>query len=341
MQEQKRSGNRDKASRTVLVVGGAGYIGSHMCKLLVRRKHQVIILDDLSTGHRGAASHGKFIEGSYGDTELMESILRDHGVDVVMHFGAKSLVGESVGNPLLYYSANVAGTVALLSAMVRAGTRHFIFSSTAATFGEAAEVPIHEEVDQLPCNPYGMSKLFVEKILTDVDRVHGIRSAILRYFNAAGADPEGELGEDHKPETHLIPLAVKAALKTRKELTVFGNRYPTHDGTCVRDYIHINDLAKAHLLAMEYIIGEDKSGDFNFGTEQGYSVLQILKAIEKVTGHAVPHTIGDPRPGDPAVLIANSAKAQNILGWQPKHDLESIVGTAFEWIKRHPRGYEK
>lgn len=325
----------------ILVVGGAGYIGSHTAKILHKRGYKPTILDNLTTGHRAAARYGNFVEGSYDDVALVERVLREHKIQTVMHFGAKALVGESIEKPLLYYSANVSGTVNLLTAMRNVGIKHFVFSSTCATFGEPAEVPIHEGVAQNPVNPYGQSKLFVERILRDLHFSHGFNSAVLRYFNAAGCDPDGELGEDHAPETHLIPRALKAAIGQEAELVINGNDYPTKDGSCVRDYVHVNDLAEAHIKAMELMWKSNSSYDFNLGTERGYSVLEVADTIERVTGNKLKRRMGPRRPGDPPALVADSSKARTVLGWTPQHDLDSIVRSAYDWMKKHPNGYGK
>lgn len=325
----------------ILIIGGAGYIGSHTAKLLHKKGYKPIVLDDLSTGHRQAVRHGSLHEGSYNDASQVERVLREHKIGTVMHFGAKALVGESVENPLLYYSSNVGGTLSILAAMRGAGASNIIFSSTAATFGEPSpqDVPIHERVAQSPVNPYGRSKLFAERILRDMDAAYGIKSGILRYFNAAGADPERELGEDHRPETHLIPRVLAVALGREERLTVHGSDYPTPDGSCVRDYIHVNDLAAAHIQAMELLWEKRESFDFNLGTEHGYSVLEVIRTAEKVTGRKIPYEVGPRRPGDPPVLVADSAKAHRTLGWRAGFDLAGMIETAYQWMEKHPRGY--
>jgi UDP-glucose 4-epimerase len=333
--------------RSVLVVGGAGYIGSHTAKLLLAKGYQPVILDDLSTGHREAARRatkdGPFYLGSYTDSVLVEKILTDHHIHTVMHFAAKALVEESVKNPFLYYSTNVAGTLELLETMHKASVKNFIFSSTCATFGQH-ENSIDEQTPQNPVNPYGRSKLFVECILKDMERAHGLRSGILRYFNAAGADFDKELGEDHTPETHLIPNALKIALNaspdSKQKMTVFGTDYPTPDGSCIRDYIHVNDLAEAHIKMMELITATQKSCDVNLGVGQGYSVLEIIKTVSEVTEKDVPFVIGPRRAGDPPRLVANPQKAREILNWRAETGLEAIVKSAFEWVKLHPTGYK-
>lgn len=323
----------------ILVVGGAGYIGSHVAKVLQKRGYKPVILDDFSTGHRAAARNLPTVDGNYGNTALVEQTLRHYKIGTVMHFGAKALVGESIERPLLYYGQNVGGTVNLLEAMQRANVRHIVFSSTCATFGEPSRSPINETVDQKPVNPYGHSKLFVEKILSDLNRT-GLCSAVLRYFNAAGADPDGELGEDHRPETHLIPRAISVALGREKELVVHGNDYPTEDGSCIRDYVHVNDLAEAHIKAMEYIWSKNESADFNLGTEHGCSVFEVIKAIEKANNSSLTYRIGPRRPGDPPRLVADSRKAREVLGWMPQYDLMTTVKTAYDWMKKHPNGYQ-
>lgn len=323
----------------ILVVGGAGYIGSHVAKILSSRGYKPVALDDLSSGHKQAARGFPLIQGNYADISFVEKVLKEYRIGTVMHFGAKALVGESIENPLLYYATNVGGTVGLLTAMRNAGVRHFVFSSTCATFGEPAQIPIHETVEQKPVNPYGQSKLFVEKILKDLERL-GFRSAVLRYFNAAGADLHGELGEDHRPETHLIPRAISVALGREKELVINGGDYATADGSCVRDYVHVNDLAEAHIKAMELIWEKDASFDFNLGTERGCSVFEVVQAIERASGKKLPVRMGPRRPGDPPTLVADSRKARDVLGWKPVIDLDTMVQTAYEWMKAHPNGYD-
>lgn len=323
----------------ILIIGGAGYVGSHVAKVLEKEGFHPVVLDDLSTGHRTAARKLPFYEGDYADRDLVTRILKDHKITAAMHFGAKALVGESVENPLLYASSNIAGSIALLETLLANGVKRFVFSSTCNVFGDPDEVPIHEGVRKLPVNPYGFSKFVVEKVLADMDRAYGFRSAILRYFNAAGADPDGELGEDHACETHLIPNAVKALLGKAKELTIFGTDYPTPDGTCVRDYVHVNDLANAHIKALQLISSKNQSVDFNLGSENGYSVKEVISTLEKVSGKKVPQKTGARRPGDAPKLVADASKAKRELGWKIKFDLNEIVRTAYEWMKKHPNGY--
>jgi UDP-glucose 4-epimerase len=325
-------------------VGGAGYIGSHVARHLLNQGLTPIILDDLSTGHREAARRatngGPFYLGSYGDSELVSKILVEHKVTAVMHFGAKALVGESVENPLKYYTANVSLTLNLLQAMLKCGVKNFIFSSTCATFGDPAGLPMNEELAQKPINPYGQSKLFVERILADFELAYGLRSGVLRYFNAAGAAPEGDLGEDHRPETHLIPNVFKAALSdVGGKIVVNGDDYPTPDGSCVRDYIHVNDLADAHLKMLNYLSSKSKSLAVNLGVGSGYSVFEIIRSIEKIVGKKIETEVGPRRPGDPPTLVAQPLKAQEMLGWRAQSDLDGIIESVYRWMKNHPTGY--
>lgn len=324
---------------TVLVVGGAGYIGSHTAKILGSQGYEPVILDDLSTGHRAAAGSFEFHQGDFRDTRLVSRLLKERKIGTVMHFGAKALVDESMRDPLLYYEANVAGTVALLRAMIEANVGRIIFSSTCAVFGLPRTIPITESERQEPINVYGRTKLFVERILKDAEAAYGVRHAILRYFNAAGADPDGVLGEDHAEETHLIPRAIQALLGRASKLVVNGNDYPTADGSCIRDYVHVNDLAAAHIRAMELIRDRDSSVDFNLGSEKGYSIFEVIRMIEKVTGRKLDFDLGPRRPGDPPALVADSSKARKNLEWTARYDFEAIVRTAYAWMERHPRGY--
>lgn len=326
-------------SNTILVVGGCGYIGSHMVKQLARAGNKVVVLDNLSTGFRELAKYGELVVGDLGDVDLLERLFREHSFDGVMHFAANSLVGESVVEPSKYYRNNVGNTMGLLDVMVRHDVRHFIFSSTAATFGEPERSPIDERHPQAPINPYGASKLMVEQILSDYAHAYGLNSVSLRYFNACGADPEGELGECHDPETHLIPLILQAASGRRESITVFGRDYATEDGTCVRDYIHIEDLCSAHALALSMILENGTSGAlaYNLGNGQGFSVQQVIDVVKSVVardGCSLEVEEGDRRPGDPAVLVADAARAKEELGWRPAFaDLEKIVSHAWQWEK--------
>ncbi len=318
----------------ILVVGGAGYIGSHMVKDLLKAGYGVITLDNFSTGHRELLPGGKLFEGNLGDTKLLDKIFSRHQISAVMHFAAFSLVGESVINPIKYYRNNIARTIELLAAMVRNHVKYFIFSSSAAVYGEPIEIPIKENHPCNPTNPYGATKVAIEQLLNDCDDAYGLKSVSLRYFNAAGADESGEIGERHEPETHLIPLILKTALGERKEIKIFGTDYPTPDGTCIRDYIHVSDLAQAHLLALEALISGEKSSVYNLGNSKGYSVREVIELAGKVTGKAISVVEAERRPGDPAELVAASDKIRQDLGWKPKYeDLETIIKTAWNWHK--------
>jgi UDP-glucose 4-epimerase len=318
----------------VLVVGGAGYIGSHMVKMLSLAGHHVITLDNLSNGYRDAVKYGDFVAGDIADSALLDKLFTENGFTGVMHFASYIQVGESVEKPSMYYRNNVTNTQILLDAMVKHDIRHFIFSSTAATFGEPQYTPIDEAHPQQPINPYGHSKLMVEQILADYDRAYGLRSVSLRYFNAAGADPDGELGERHIPETHLIPLVLQAASGRRENISIFGDDYDTPDGTCVRDYIHIKDLCSAHLLALEYLAEGGESQSYNMGNGQGYSIRQVIDVAKVVTGNDFTVIMGERRDGDPACLVADSTRLRAALGWKPVYpDLETIIRHAWQWEK--------
>lgn len=324
----------------ILIVGGAGYIGSHMVKMLAKSGHDLIVLDNLSTGFRDSVIYGKLVIGDLADIHLLENLFNEHEFDGVMHFAANSLVGESMVLPAKYYRNNVANTLNLLDVMVRHNVKNFIFSSTAATFGEPEYSPINEAHPQNPINPYGSSKLMVERLLKDYAVAYDLNSVCLRYFNACGADPEGEIGECHDPETHLIPLILQAASGRRKSITVFGRDYATGDGTCIRDYIHINDLCSAHALALELIVSGKQTGAlaYNLGNGQGFSVQQVIDIVTKVVAQDNCSLIvqdGERRPGDPAVLVSDASLAKVELGWKPQfEDLEVIVRTAWAWEKK-------
>ncbi len=323
----------------VLVVGGAGYIGSHAARLLEHAGHDVWIYDNLSLGHRAAVADGRLIEGELMDRARLVDTLAGKGIDAVMHFAAFAAVGESVADPAKYYQNNVAASLNLLEAMRAAEVRQIVFSSTTATYGVPERVPITEEEPQRPINPYGFGKMVIERALADYAQAYGLAYAALRYFNAAGASPRGDLGEDHDPETHLIPIVLQVALGQRPHITVFGNDYPTADGTCIRDYIHVDDLSSAHVLALERL-QEGRGLQLNLGTGQGHSVREVIEACRRVTGHPIPEVVGPRRPGDPPELVADSRKAQRVLNWQPQYaDIESIVRTAWQWQSKHPRGY--
>jgi UDP-glucose 4-epimerase len=316
----------------ILVVGGAGYIGSHMVKQLLDSGHDVSALDNLSNGHRDAVLDGHFIEGDVGDRELVTQLMTATRFDAVMHFATFIEVGESVRDPAGYYQNNVVNTKTLLDAMLDCGIKHFIFSSTAAIFGEPLYTPIDEAHPKDPINPYGRSKLMVEHLLEDYDRAYGLKSVALRYFNAAGADPGGQIGERHDPETHLIPLVLQAASGRREFISIFGEDYDTPDGTCVRDYVHVNDLCNAHLLALEFLQSGQQSGRFNLGNGQGFSVRQVIDCARQVTGVDFSVRQEKPREGDPAVLVADSTRARTELGWSPQYaELAKMIDSAWQW----------
>jgi len=318
----------------VLVLGGAGYIGSHICKTLALQNHQSVVVDNLSTGHREAVRWSHFIGADILEPGALIRILQDEGpFDLIMHFCAKSLVGESMQNPAIYYRNNVVGTLHLLDAMVATGHDKLVFSSTAAVFGMPVKELIDETHSRLPINPYGQSKKMVEDVLGDYYDAYGIKSVALRYFNACGADPDGEIGERHEPETHLIPNILKSAIAGKtSELKVFGNNYPTPDGTCIRDYIHVNDLASAHILAGEFLQKHAGAFAFNLGNGNGFSVFEVIEAASKVAGRTIAYKIEAPRAGDPPVLVADAKQAGDVLGWRPAYtDIESIIATAWHW----------
>jgi len=315
----------------VLVVGGAGYIGSHAARALRSAGHEAIIFDNLSTGYEFLAAGFEIVKGDVLDAAAIGRVLSR--VDAIMHFAAHAYVGESVTNPRKYFRNNVEGGLSLLNAALEAGVKRIIFSSTCAVYGEVAKVPIEENIPREPVNPYGVTKLFFEQALQAYDRAYGFRYASLRYFNAAGADESGEIGELHDPETHLIPLALAAAAGKGPELQVFGSDYPTPDGTCIRDYIHVNDLASAHVKALERLAAGSESFAVNLGTGSGASVREVISAVEKTTGKKVPHKFTPRRTGDPPALVANPAKAQALLQWKASRGLDNIVTTAWNWMQ--------
>lgn len=320
---------------TILVVGGAGYIGSHMVKLLLKTGYQVITFDNLSTGYRQAVVGGEFILGDLAEPTQLTRLFQHYPIDAVMHFASFSLVGESTQLPGKYYLNNVANTLNLLEAMITHQIKTFIFSSTAAIFGEPQTTPIDENHPKNPINPYGISKWMIEQILQDYDKAHQLKSICLRYFNAAGADAEGELGENHNPETHLIPLVLQVASERRSHINIFGQDYETDDGTCVRDYIHIEDICQAHLLALQQLQTEKTSHVYNLGSGSGFSVQQVITAAREITGQPIPVTVAPRRQGDPAHLVADSRRAQTQLGWQPHYpDLKTIIQHAWQWEQK-------
>jgi len=323
-----------------LVTGGAGYVGSHLVLALIERGAKVVVLDDLRQGHRGAIpAEAEFVQADLADRRRLAEVFAGWKFDAVFHFAALSLVGESMRDPMRYFLENVGNSLGLADAAVKAGVTKFVLSSTAALFGDPASVPIAEDAALSPTNAYGESKLMVERGLAWADRVHGLRSACLRYFNAAGADPAGRIGEDHEPETHLVPLAIGAAMGTRPPLTVFGTDYPTPDGTCIRDYIHVTDLADAHIRVLDQL--DQRSVRYNIGNGTGYSVKQVIDTVAAVSGRVVPHSLGPRRAGDPAVLVASSERLRSETGWSPRFGaLEDIVRTAWAWHAAHPKGYD-
>src|SRR4030043_488791 len=323
----------------ILITGGAGYIGSHVSKELLRQGHQPIIYDNLQTGHRKATQRARFIEGDLVDSKKLRETFQSFSIDSVMHFAADCQVGESVENPLKYFKNNVKNSLQLIEMMMEFNVRTFIFSSSAAVYGEPKKIPIPEEHPCLPVNPYGETKWIFEKELQRLHEAKKLDYISLRYFNAAGADPDGEIGEDHSPETHLIPISIPAAING-KAIPIFGTDYDTPDGTCIRDYIHVTDLARAHILALERLKSGGTSGIYNLGNGNGYSVREVIETVGEVTGMKV-DTIETPRrPGDPARLVAGSEKIKKELGWTPIYpDLGTIVNTAWQWHQKHPRGY--
>ncbi|WP_261131534.1 UDP-glucose 4-epimerase GalE [Bacillus sp. Marseille-Q3570] len=326
----------------VLVCGGAGYIGSHAVAQLLDRNQEVVVIDNLQKGHKQAVlEKAAFYRGDLRDEAFLDSVFKENGIDSVIHFAADSLVGESVEDPLKYYDNNIYGTTCLLRTMGKHGVKNIVFSSTAAVYGEPEQIPIFETDATVPTNPYGETKLAIEKMLKWAERAHGIRHIVLRYFNVAGADSEGRIGEDHDPETHLIPIILQVALGKRDNILIFGDDYETEDGTCVRDYIHVTDLVEAHLIAIEKLKDGHDSSIYNLGNGKGFSVKEVIEATRNVTGHEIPAEVVARRAGDPAKLIASSEKAYRDLGWEPKYvDLEEMIGTAWRWFKENPDGYD-
>lgn len=326
---------------SILVTGGAGYIGSHTALELIRAGYDVVIADSLVTGHLKAIPEGaRFYRGDIRDIDFLNSLFQSESIDAVIHFAAFSLVGESVSNPLKYYENNIYGTKVLLEAMVANGVKRIVFSSTAATYGEPENIPILETDRTCPTNPYGETKLAMEKMFKWTAQAHGMSYVSLRYFNACGADQCGHIGEAHNPESHLIPLILQVPNGKREAISIYGTDYDTPDGTCIRDYIHVTDLASAHILAVEYLLRDGKSDIFNLGNGVGYSVREVIETARAVTGHPIPAVEVERRAGDPARLVASSEKARRVLGWRPTHDsLEEIISSAWNWHKNNPNGY--
>jgi len=325
----------------VLVTGGAGYIGSHTVAELLDASEEVIVLDNLQKGHRSAVLGGRFYHGDLRDDEFLDKVFKENDIEAVIHFAADSLVGESMGDPLKYYNNNVVSTLRLLSKMKECGVKKIVFSSTAATYGEPENIPILESDRTLPTNPYGETKLAVEKALKWADNAYGIKYISLRYFNAAGAHISGRIGEDHNPETHLIPIVLQVALGRREAISIFGADYDTPDGTCIRDYIHVTDLAQAHVLALKKLREGGDSGIYNLGNGKGFSVKEVVELAREVTGVNIKAVVADRRPGDPAVLVASSERIQKELNWQTKYnDLRTIIDTAWKWHSANPDGFK-
>ncbi|MCR5291607.1 MAG: UDP-glucose 4-epimerase GalE [Eubacterium sp.] len=319
----------------ILVCGGAGYIGSHINKQLNKEGYETVVFDNLVYGHKEAVKWGELIVGDLKNIADINAVFDKYDIDAVFHFAAYAYVGESVDDPEKYYYNNVANTLNLLNAMKEHGCNKIIFSSTCATYGEPKRVPITEDMPQNPINPYGATKLMVERIFKDYNRAYGLQFVVLRYFNAAGADPDSEIGESHDPETHIIPLVLDAASGLRPDIKVFGTDYDTEDGSCIRDYIHVTDLATAHLLALHHLENGKPSDFFNLGNEKGTSVLEVVESVRRVTGREFTVTLADRRPGDPAKLVGASSKAKTILGWKPKHeDIDTIVSHAWKWHEK-------
>ncbi|MBO7326040.1 MAG: UDP-glucose 4-epimerase GalE [Clostridia bacterium] len=324
----------------ILVTGGAGYIGSHTVRELRERGVDVVVYDNLSTGHIESIGDANFVKGDLFDTDLLRKTMREYGVDSVIHFAAYSLVGESMVNPAKYYHNNVAGTLSLLDAMLEEGVKYLVFSSSAATYGDCGDGLITEDSPQNPTSVYGQTKLMMEQFMQDYDKAYGIKYVALRYFNAAGAHVSGEIGEAHSPESHLIPLILQVPNGKREFISVFGDDYPTPDGTCVRDYIHVTDLADAHIRALEYLKKGGKSTHYNLGNGNGFSVKEVIDTVEKVVGKDIKRSIAERRAGDPASLVASSEKIQRELGWKPRFaSLEDIVATAWKWHSNHKDGF--
>ena len=328
---------------SILVLGGAGYIGSHAVNQLIDKDYDVVVVDNLATGHEDAINKkAKFYKGDIRDKEFLSSVFHKEKIEGVIHFAANSLVGESMEKPLKYFNNNVYGMQILLEVMQEHDVKHIVFSSTAATYGEPKKVPITEDMETCPTNTYGETKLTMEKMMKWCDKAYGMKYVALRYFNVAGAKEDGSIGEDHNPETHLIPIVLQVALGKREFITIYGEDYDTEDGTCIRDYVHVEDLIEAHILALKYLMNGGESNIFNLGSSQGFSVKEIVDCVRKVTGLSIPAKIGERRAGDPAKLVASSEKAREVLGWNPtRTNIEKIIEDAWRWHKGHRDGFEK
>ncbi|MGD6843724.1 UDP-glucose 4-epimerase GalE [Bacillus infantis] len=328
---------------SILVLGGAGYIGSHAVYQLIDQNYEAVVVDSLETGHREAVHpDAKFYQGDIRDKEFLRSVFEKESIDGVLHFAANSLVGESMESPLKYFNNNVYGTQVLLEVMTEFDVKNIVFSSTAAAYGEQKTMPITEEMPANPTNAYGETKLTMEKIMRWCETAHDLKYVSLRYFNVAGARPTGEIGEDHQPETHLIPIILQVALGQREHISIFGDDYDTEDGTCIRDYIHVEDLIDAHLLALQYLQNGGKSEIINLGSGQGFSVKEMIEAVREVTGHEIPEKVVPRRSGDPSTLIASSQKAKTVLGWNPQRtSIKQIIEDAWSWHQAHPHGYNE
>lgn len=327
---------------SIVVTGGAGYIGSHTVQALVEQKKEVIVIDNLSTGHQESILDAEFVKCDLKDKDKLSDIFEKYKPEAVIHFAASSLVGESMHSPEKYYCNNVMGTLSLLEVMLEHKVNKIVFSSTAATYGEPIRTPIRESETPHPTNTYGETKLAIERMMHWFEIAHGIKYVALRYFNATGAHPTHNIGEDHSPETHLIPIVLQVAMNQRPHISVYGNDYDTKDGTCIRDYIHVCDLADAHVKAIQYLINDNPSAILNLGNGEGYSVEEIVQAARNVTGHEIPAIIENRRAGDPAILIADATKARELLGWSPRWtNIEDIIASAWKWHKNNPHGYKK
>ncbi|AGX41165.1 UDP-glucose 4-epimerase GalE [Clostridium saccharobutylicum] len=328
---------------SILVLGGAGYIGSHAVNQLVDNDYDVVVVDNLQTGHEDAINKkAKFYKGDIRDKEFLTDVFKKENFDGVIHFAANSIVGESMQKPLMYFNNNVYGMQVLLEVMNENNVKHIVFSSTAATYGEPKQIPITEDMDTCPTNTYGETKLAMEKMMKWCDKAYGMKYVALRYFNVAGAKDDGSIGEDHNPETHLIPIVLQVALGKREFITIYGDDYDTEDGTCIRDYVHVEDLIEAHILALKYLMNGGESNVFNLGSSQGFSVKEIVEAVRNVTKLPIPEKIGERRAGDPSTLIASSEKSRKILGWNPtRTNIDRIISDAWKWHQSHKNGYEK